>query len=761
MNHASPLTLPPPSPSPTGRVRTWVTRDARYDAPASLVVFLVALPLSIGIAVASDAPVTAGLIAAVVGGLLAGALGGSPLTVSGPAAGLTVVVAGLIGQFGFAATCAITAAAGVLQVLLGASRVARAALAISPAVLHAMLAGIGVTIVLGQLHVLLGGSNRGSATDNLVALPEQLGNLSIPALVSGVAVIAVLIGWRRLPASVRRVPGQLVAIVVVTVVSVALQLDVARVELPGSLSSWITLPELPGGGWGAIAVAVFTVTVIASVESLLSAVATDKLSADGRRADLDRELIGQGVANTVSGLLGGLPITGVVVRSSINIQAGARTRMSTILHGLWVLLFALALVGVIERVPMPALAGLLVMLGIGLLKLTYVASARRHGELPVYVVTLLGVVFLNLLEGVAIGLALAGLLVVRRVVWAQVRVEHSPEEGFEQWTVTVAGTLSFLSIPRLARQLERVPTGATVTVNLEVDYLDHTAFDHLQGWRETHTLGGGTVRIDEIGHGRLADHDGLRSRRDTVPRHFAPWSLWQSNDNGGRVHTDQLPTDRPDVKSLRSLLSGVHDYQTRSAPLMGEVMADLADDQDPDILFLTCADSRVVPNLITGSGPGDLFTVRNVGNMLPLGSSDSVLAAVELAVDVLKVSSIVVCGHSNCGAMKALLDTAPTSPSPLSDWLVNGQPSVDAWQSGHPVGRDAAGRGANDADALAKVNVAVQIERLATLPVVRDALLAGRLHLTGMYYDIGTAQVQLLDRAGAQFASPWASKVPA
>jgi len=140
-------------------VQTWIGRDARYDVPASLVVFLVALPLSIGIAVASNAPVMAGLIAAVVGGILAGVLGGSPLTVSGPAAGLTVVVAGLVDQFGFAATGAIVMAAGLLQVALGACRVARSALAISPAVLHAMLAGIGVTIVLGQVHVLLGGTN--------------------------------------------------------------------------------------------------------------------------------------------------------------------------------------------------------------------------------------------------------------------------------------------------------------------------------------------------------------------------------------------------------------------------------------------------------------------------------------------------------------------------------------------------------------------------------------------------------------------------
>ncbi|HEV7807763.1 MAG TPA: SulP family inorganic anion transporter [Solirubrobacteraceae bacterium] len=748
-------TAAPRLPGPSGgRARAWITEDARYDVPASLIVFLVALPLSIGIAVASSAPVTAGLIAAVVGGLLAGILGGSPLTVTGPAAGLTIVVAGLIDQFGFAATGAITVTAGLLQVVLGASRVARGALAISPAVLHAMLAGIGVTIVLGQVHVLLGGSNQGEAVANLRALPEQIANVHGPALWLGLTVIAILVVWTRLPAPVRRVPGQLMAVVAVTGLSIMLPVDVARVELPGSLLSSIALPQIPSGGWGAIAIGVVTVTIIASVESLLSAVATDKLSADGRRANLDRELLGQGAANTASGLLGGLPVTGVIVRSSINIQAGARTRMSAILHSLWVLLFALVLVGVIELVPMAALAGLLVVLGVGLVKVNDIHGARRHGELAVYVITLLGVVFLNLLEGVAIGLTLAAVLVMRRAVWAGIRVEQGHTNGRQHWTVTIDGTLSFLSMPRLSHQLARVPPGADVTINLEADYLDHTAYDHLQGWRQLHELTGGPVRIDEIGSSRLATHDGQRADRGPVPRHFAPWSLWQSDDNAGRVLTDQITASRPDVAALASLLTGVHDYQTRSAPMMGQVMADLAEKQDPDVLFLTCADSRIVPNLITGSGPGDLFTVRNVGNLVPPSGDDSVRASIELAVEALGVRSIVVCGHSGCGAMKALLGGTADPRSALGRWLRAGDASLHAWRSGHPVGRVAAAAGVNDPDALAKVNIALQLERLEALPVVRDAVRAGRLQVAGLFYDVGSARVELLDRKTSTFGSP-------
>jgi carbonic anhydrase len=222
----------------------------RYDLPASLVVFLVALPLSLGIAVASDAPVLAGLID-VVGGIVAGALGGSPLQVSGPAAGLTVIVAGLVAEFGWAVTCAITVCAGILQVVFGLSRIARAALAISPVVVHAMLAGIGITIALQQVHVLLGGSSHSSAWNNVVELPGQLVTADGAGVFLGALVIAIMVGWRWVRGPIAKVPGALVGIVAATVVSVILDLDVARVAIDGSLLDALQLPAIPDGRWGA------------------------------------------------------------------------------------------------------------------------------------------------------------------------------------------------------------------------------------------------------------------------------------------------------------------------------------------------------------------------------------------------------------------------------------------------------------------------------------------------------------------------------
>lgn len=478
----------------------------RHDLPSSLVVFLVALPLSLGIAIASNAPVLAGLIAAIVGGIVVGMLGGSPLQVSGPAAGLTVVVAGLVSDFGWGITCLITVAAGVVQVLLGLSRVARAALAISPVVVHAMLAGIGITIALQQAHVLLGGKSKSTAWHNLIGLPGQIVGAHRPGVILGVLVIVILVAWRWVPAPVRRVPGPLVAIVAVTVISVVFGFHVRRINLEGSPLDALQLPDLPHGNWGAFAIGVITVALIASVESLLSAVSVDRMH-NGPRTDFNRELVGQGAANIVSGTIGGLPVTGVIVRSSTNVNAGAKSRASAIMHGVWILLFTIPFAGLVEEIPTAALAGLLIVIGIQLLKPAHIETAMKHGDLAVYVVTAVSVVFLNLLHGVMIGLALAIMLTGWRVIRA--KIEATPDD--DEWRVSIQGAAcTFLALPRLTRMLASVPQGATATVVVAVHYLDHAAHQAITDWQQQHEATGGTVHIrGGIETGRRDAHEAL------------------------------------------------------------------------------------------------------------------------------------------------------------------------------------------------------------------------------------------------------------
>jgi carbonic anhydrase len=491
----------PPHGPPQARRRRRLVEGA--DLSASLAVFLIALPLSLGIALATGAPLRAGLVAAAVGGIVAGRLGGCPLQVSGPAAGLTVVTADLIHRYGWRATCGITVLAGLAQLGLGCLRVARGALAVSPAVVHGMLAGIGITIAVAQLHIVLGGTPDSSVLANLRALPAQLADPHPAAVAMGTLTLALLTAWPHVPGRARhvlgRIPAALVAVAGATAVAGLTGPGLPRVDLP----SWSShaLAGLPDGPAFGIAAAVLTTTLVCSVQSLLGAVAVDKLVAGrpgppvrgGRagRADLDRELLGQGAANIVSGALGGLPVAGVAVRSTANVTSGAVSRNSTMLHGVLVVAAALLMVPLLERIPLASLAALVMAVGIRMVSLLHIRTVTRHREVPVYAATTVGGVFLGVLQGVAVGVATAVALALHRL--ARTRITHEEKEGVHH--VQVRGQLTFLAVPRLSQALHLVPQGAHAVVELRGSFMDHAAYESLHDWRSTHTVRGGTAEL--------------------------------------------------------------------------------------------------------------------------------------------------------------------------------------------------------------------------------------------------------------------------
>ncbi|MFI6595190.1 SulP family inorganic anion transporter [Nonomuraea sp. NPDC050536] len=711
-------------------------RLLKHDLPASLVVFLVAVPLSLGVAMASGAPLAAGLMAAIVGGIVAGALGGSPAVVSGPATGLTLVVADLIQTYGWRATCMITLLAGVLQLVLGVFKAARAALAVSPAVVHGLLAGVGVVIALSQLHVVLGGSPQRSALANLVELPTQIAQKHTHAVVIGVLTIGVLAVWTRLPKRIRVVPAPLPALIVAAVVAAVCGWDVARVDLSGGLGAW-AFPVLPQGDWHKIVAAVMLVALLSAVESLLCSVAVDGMHS-GRRADLDQELMGQGVANVVAGALGGLPVAGAIVRSTANVATGARSRWSAILHGVWVLLFLCGFAWTIKLIPSAALAALLVFIGVQMVNLGHIRKVHGHGEVPVYLVTMCSVILLGLAEGVLAGLGLAALLALRRLTWVTVRVKQERDGRFH---AMISGSLTFLGVPRLTRELRAIPAGAAVDLDLNIDFMDNGAFEAIHSWRLDHERLGGTVDIDEL-HDEWYAMSASGSRMfpaKTPPRAPDRWWLpWAHR--GRRPQRLAVPSQGGTAEVECQLTAGAREFHRRTAPLVRPIFSQLARKQQPSHLFITCADSRVVPSLITASGPGDLFTVRNIGNLVPRkgSSDDSVVAAIEYATQVLSVRTITVCGHSGCGAMAGLLSAGVKAGSlpGLRRWLRHGHHSLarfieEEWD-GDPL------------DVLCRVNVRQQLDNLLTYTKIREQVEAGKLELAGLYFDIGAARVHML-----------------
>ncbi|WP_419828272.1 SulP family inorganic anion transporter [Sphingomonas sp.] len=479
-------------------IRRFAGPNPTADLTASIVVFLVAMPLCMGIAVASGVPPEKGLVTGIIGGLMVGLLAGSPLQVSGPAAGLAVIVFEIVREHGLSALGPILLLAGAVQFLAGTARLGGWFRAISPAVVHGMLAGIGVLIVVGQFHVLFDGKPGPSAVGNLAAMPARVLGLDAQsfgqaerAFFVGLATIGAMLGWERWrPTRLRLVPGALVGVIAGTVAANLTlgfgDVRIARVAVPESLLAAI---DAPGAGFVALLASpsiwasALAIAFIASAETLLSAAAVDKMH-DGPGSDFDKELRAQGIGNLLCGLAGSLPMTGVIVRSSANVQAGAATRRSAILHGAWILGFVALLPFVLRQVPMAALGGVLVVTGVRLVGVAHVRHLfGRYGPLPalIWAATLVMVVAEDLLTGVLVGLGLSLIELVPHARRLRLGVEaHHHDEASD---IALDGAATFVTLPRLARVLDAVPAGRTARLDVAgLVAIDHSSAEMLGEW---------------------------------------------------------------------------------------------------------------------------------------------------------------------------------------------------------------------------------------------------------------------------------------
>ncbi|MDT9682872.1 SulP family inorganic anion transporter [Streptomyces sp. TRM76323] len=468
----------------------------RQDFLASIVVFLVAVPLCVGVAVASGVPAELGLVTGIVGGILTGLMPGSSLQVSGPAAGLTVIVFEAVSEFGVGTLGVIVLVAGVLQLAMGFLKVGRWFRAISVSVVEGMLCGIGLVIIAGQVYAAAGLKAPETGVGKITGLPgafaDALGSTeALTSLAIGAGTIAVVVLWKKLPKAAQSVPGALAAVVLATVATLALSLPVATVEVEGLLGV-IQPPGADAFGelatpaiWGTIV----AFALIASAESLFSAAAVDRLH-DGPRTQYDKEMVAQGAGNTVCGLLGALPMTAVIVRSSANVSAGAKTKASRVLHGVWLLLFAAAMPAALALIPLPALAGILVHAGWKLIPFRQIAALWRgyKGEALILVVTAVSIVAVNMFEGVLIGLALA----VVKAAWDASHIKlEVVDKGTGPLQVHLTGNATFLRLPKILDSLENLPPDRRAELDLSgLHHLDHACRTALENWAQRHSAVG-------------------------------------------------------------------------------------------------------------------------------------------------------------------------------------------------------------------------------------------------------------------------------
>ena len=500
--------------------------NLRNDLPASVVVFFVAVPLCLGIALASNAPLFAGLIAGIIGGLIVGSISGSPLGVSGPAAGLAVIVLHAIADLGFEAFLLAVVISGGFQILLGVLRAGVLGYFFPTAVIRGMLTGIGVIIILKQIPHALGydkdyeGEMQFVQPDGETTFSElsaMMDAIDPYATLVSVVALAILILWDKVLVQRGRffqiVQGPLVAVVFGIVYQLLTKRSAPEMALAAehlvsvpvttSLEGFVELFTAPD--WSrvsdpAVWLSGATIALVGSLETLLCLEATDKLDPEKRVTPANRELFAQGTGNMLSGLIGGLPITQVIVRSSANIQSGAASKMSAILHGAFMLLFVVALPEVLNLVPLAVLAAILLVVGYKLAKPALFIQMYKAGmsQFAPFMVTVVGIVLTDLLTGIALGLAVAIFLILRRNYMNShfMHMEESDAAGTHQVVLRLSEEVTFLNKGAILRELSEVPDGSRVTIDMSSSYaIDYDVLEIIADFRESATLRDITVDV--------------------------------------------------------------------------------------------------------------------------------------------------------------------------------------------------------------------------------------------------------------------------
>jgi MFS superfamily sulfate permease-like transporter len=481
-----------------------ILSNLRYDIPAGIAVFLVAVPLCLGIALASGAPLFSGLIAGIIGGLVAPLISRSALGVSGPAAGLAVIVLTAIQDLGFETFLLALVIAGIFQAGLGIIKAGVIGYFFPSSVITGMLSGIGIIIFLKQIPHALGydGDYEGSLSfsqddgyNTFSELAHMLNYISFGAVIIAVISLAILILWEQSLIKnqkiLRLLPGSLVAVVAGILISQllpliypALAIDAEHlVSIPVAqnmtgLLNQFTFPDFSQIGNPQVYITAFTLAIVASLETLLCVEAADKLDVYKRITPTNRELIAQGLANSASGLIGGLPVTQVIVRSSANIQSGAKTKASAFVHGLMLLIAVLLIPAILNLIPLACLAAILFMVGYKLAKPELFIKMYKTGMyhfIP-FIATVLGLIFTNLLLGIGIGLVIALLCVLLENY--KVAGYYHEEHDDKSTIIRLSEQVTFLNKANILRTLNQLPNHSKVIIDASNSrYIDFDVYE--------------------------------------------------------------------------------------------------------------------------------------------------------------------------------------------------------------------------------------------------------------------------------------------
>ncbi|MDF1826762.1 MAG: SulP family inorganic anion transporter [Legionellaceae bacterium] len=724
------------------QLRVYRKRHLRFDLISSLVVFLVAIPLCLGIALASGAPLLSGIISGIIGGIIVGSLSASHISVSGPAAGMAAVVLTAIGQLGdFNTFLLALLLAGLLQIITGALRAGFFADYVPSNVIQGLLSAVGILLIVKQLPLAF--TLSASMSELKMHLLDAAEGFHVQPLLdisyhinSGALIISLIslgmliffdktrIAW------LKPIPGTIIVVLFgvaaneffILTHSYLAQHNLQLVNIPHDhgMIDWLEQLSFPKwSAWSNPSVYVYAciLAVVASLESLLNIKASEKLDYKHRRCSKNRELLAQGFGNLTAGLLGGIPVTSVIVRTSVNIEAGAKTKLSSMLHGVFILFAIMLIPHLLNKIPLCSLAAILIYTGYKLTTPKIYKAIYQQGldRFIPFLVTIIGIVTLNLLTGIVLGLMVSLFFILKSN--SQVRFDIIKEfypNGVTQRLILPQQT-TFLNKASLIEELDDLPKNSQLIIDARYStYIDKEIVELLKEFQEEQAPQK-NISLNLIGFkSHYAIHDHI---------------------NFINVTTYDIQASLSPQQVLKILREGNERFlqDTRIHRSLNIDIKHTSATQHPLAIVLGCIDSRVPVETVFDMSFGDLFCVRVAGNVV----NNDVLASIEYACHVLGVKLLVVLGHTRCGAIAAACDDVKEGH--ITQLLTKIKPAIHAETS---TTSNRTSKNTTFVEHVTELNIANTLQGIYEgSPILKKQVENNNLGMIGAVYDVATGRV--------------------
>jgi carbonic anhydrase len=711
----------------------------KYDFPAGVVVFLVALPLCLGIALASGAPLLSGIISGVIGGIVVGFLSGSQTSVSGPAAGLAAVVLASITKLGgFEVFSAALFIAGFLQLASGLLKGGFIANYIPSNVIKGLLAAIGILLILKQIPQAFGYDNnhqddfsfiQSNGENTFSHLFNTFFHITPGVFIVSLISIIILVFWDKTPLKkLKFFPASLFVVLLGIGINELFRSSfpylflepVHLVTLPATqLSDLVSFVKFPGLSAFAnynVWLTALTLAIVASLETLLNLEAVDNIDPHKRESPPNRELVAQGVGNILAGLVGGLPVTSVIVRSSVNINADTQSKMSAIIHGIFLLLAILLLSPLINLIPFASLAAILIVTGYKLAKISIFKEmfAKGWNQFIPFVVTILAIIFTDLLVGILIGLAVSLFYLLKSNYKNPFTIERDNLHSGEVIRIELPNQVSFLNKASIKNTLWSVPANANIIIDASyADYIDNDVLELFVDFK-TVIAPEKNIKLNIIGvkeHYQLSDHVQFVNVLDReAQKQLKPAQIVDLLKKGN----ERFIQGKWNEKYFRHQVNATSSGQFPMAVIIG------------------CIDSRTSPELIFDAGLGDIISVRIAGNII----SEEIIGSLELAIKEIGVKLIVVKGHSRCGAIGVAVDAIKKGESDVITQKI--KPAVDMAMLLAPSLQSQT----ELQETVCKLNIENSVNAiLKNSSYIKDLVQSGTVGIVSAYYDTASGEV--------------------